>query len=69
MKSSVKRYLMTTMVAFTVLIIVFYINYQNNAASIFAIENVSLFIAIIGMIILTSLYISIKIYEKRISKK
>ncbi|WP_066195188.1 hypothetical protein [Gracilibacillus timonensis] len=69
MKSSVKRYLMTTMAAFTVLIIAFFINYQNNAASIFAIENVSLFIAIIGMIILTSLYISIKIYEKRISKK
>lgn len=52
-----------------ILIVSFFIVYQNNDSSIFAIENISLVIASILMIIYIATFISIKVYEKKQENK
>lgn len=64
-RKSLKSYLISNMITFTVLTTVFYINYQSNNSSIFAIENFTLVIGIAVLIVSIASYISIKIYEKK----
>ncbi len=62
---SLKRYLIGNIVVFTILTIVYYINYQNNDSSIFSVVNFTLVIGITILIASIISYISIKIYEKK----
>ncbi len=65
---SLKKYIIRTIIIFTVLTIVYFINYQSNNSSIFAIENVTLVIGITVLVVLTIAYIAVKIYEKNVVK-
>ncbi len=62
---SLKRYLTGNIVVFTILTIVYYINYQSNGSSIFSVVNFTLVIGITILIASIISYISIKIYEKK----
>lgn len=58
---SLKRYLTGNIVVFTILTIVYYINYQSNGSSIFSVVNFTLVIGITILIASIISYISIKI--------
>lgn len=60
-----KQSLIVLMVGTPILMISFFVVYKNNDSSIFAIENISLVITIILMVIYIASFISIKVYEQK----